>query len=145
MGDFVEGPFFQWKGAVAGCSMATTFVRVYTMDAYDAVPRGILRFASYIDDAVLVASGTRRHVLSALLDGAVALHHAATKELGSSIALDKVGMISSDSVLAKDLESKLGKLAGPRQHDAKNLGIADTAGRPLRGPGRGNLATKRRA
>eukprot|EP00959_Pyramimonas_sp_CCMP1952_P317113 6637183-Pyramimonas_sp.AAC.1 len=38
LGGCVDGPYFARKGVVAGCSMATTFVRVFCMNGYDRIP-----------------------------------------------------------------------------------------------------------
>ena len=140
---FAEGPFSPGRGVVAGCPIATTFVRVYTLKGYDGIPRGLLRFTSYIDDTDLAATGTRQAVIRAICDGAEALWRVAREDLDSTVAVEKVGMVASDAQLARALEARLGVLAGRRLPAATNLGVADTAGLPYRARGRTALAKKR--
>ncbi len=38
LGGFSDGPWHARKGVIAGCSLATSFVKVYSMESYDKLP-----------------------------------------------------------------------------------------------------------
>ncbi len=46
LGGFVDGPHYAGRGVIVGRSIATSYVRIYTISSYDKIPRGILSVTS---------------------------------------------------------------------------------------------------
>jgi len=77
MTGIVVGGFFVECGVVAGCSLATSLIRVHAIPALDGLrlpPKVSLDV--YIDDYGLSGSGTVRDVISILGDSAKGLQRA---------------------------------------------------------------------
>jgi len=101
----ISGPLRATHGVIAGCSMATTLIRVYALDAFDTVPRSMsLRstelddsefssFDAYIDDTSLLAIGYRLFVLWSIVNMASLLLAGIRQLLGSKVAIDKVAFV----------------------------------------------------
>eukprot|EP00959_Pyramimonas_sp_CCMP1952_P025802 541910-Pyramimonas_sp.AAC.1 len=120
----MEGPFWVESGVVAGCSMATSFIRVFALAAFDHMSAGLAfgtDFDACIDDACLSRTGTVPEVVEALVSSSVSLHKAVTQELGCTLALDKVGGVCSHKFVAIQLEGRLGELRGKPSASAVNL------------------------
>ena len=119
---------FATSGIIAGCSMATTLIRVHALDAFDTVPRslfggdvdgerldgrdgsfrnGFRSFDAYIDDTNLSAIATRRFVFDSILFMARVLFHAITHMIGGKVAMDKVALVCSCPKPGQDIENKL--------------------------------------
>eukprot|EP00959_Pyramimonas_sp_CCMP1952_P104433 2183014-Pyramimonas_sp.AAC.1 len=84
------------KGAVAGCSFATTFIGAFAPDAVDPIP--VLPRCDldiYIDDSGVSASGPRHRAIADIVSSSRALRAAVADMLGCSLALSKVWAVSS--------------------------------------------------
>eukprot|EP00959_Pyramimonas_sp_CCMP1952_P248733 5199423-Pyramimonas_sp.AAC.1 len=54
---YIDGPYRAIRGVVAGCSMATTFVRIYYIRSFSSVPLyPSTSLDLYIDDIGLIAA-----------------------------------------------------------------------------------------
>ena len=127
-------------GIVAGCTFATSLIRVFAMEAFDSIPRGP-DFDVYVDDLSLSATGTARSVVTTLVQGAKALDVAISATLRCELAMDKIGMVSSCRAVSAQLSNFLGPLVGDISRDrVTNLGVDYTAGRAVRAPGKGRSA-----
>eukprot|EP00959_Pyramimonas_sp_CCMP1952_P351524 7365051-Pyramimonas_sp.AAC.1 len=123
LGRLLSGPLHVQRGVVAGCSFATTFIRVFGLDAFDSIPVAPrLELDIYIDDCGLSASGSRSNVIQAIVSGSVALRTAITNMLGCSLALDRVCTVASNHNIGTAVFKRLKSLAGPVGDSAVNLG-----------------------
>ena len=70
LGGWLDGPYLCRKGVVAGCSMATTFIRVDCQDGYDSLPmRPHLDLDVYVDDQGITCTGPHSVVLRSIVEG----------------------------------------------------------------------------
>eukprot|EP00959_Pyramimonas_sp_CCMP1952_P014419 305588-Pyramimonas_sp.AAC.1 len=82
-------------GVVAGCSMATTMIRINSMGPLDKIAGSPhVDFKMYIDNSSIAAVGTRQEVASGVVEGARALQ-SATAEIGATLSADKAILICS--------------------------------------------------
>eukprot|EP00959_Pyramimonas_sp_CCMP1952_P319735 6690239-Pyramimonas_sp.AAC.1 len=73
--------------------MATTLIRVYCAEGYDAMPLPMgTDLDVYIDDQGLSATGKSRFVVSSIVVGARVLDKVVHQEFGCSFALDKTAL-----------------------------------------------------
>eukprot|EP00959_Pyramimonas_sp_CCMP1952_P135547 2835977-Pyramimonas_sp.AAC.1 len=89
-----EAVFAQF-GVVAGCSMATTMIRINSMRPLDKIawsPHVDVKLC--IGNSSIAAVGTRQEVVSGVVDGALALQ-SATEEIGATLSADKAILICS--------------------------------------------------
>ncbi len=141
---YADGPFYARKGLTAGCSLATTFVRIYCIEAYDKIPiTPSQQFFNFIDDDSVACAGSLREVVRGITSTADLLEGLITKELQSSISPAKAGLVASSAGLDRLLRKRLGGLAGDPQVEQSNLGIADCAARRGKAPGRSVKAKQR--
>eukprot|EP00959_Pyramimonas_sp_CCMP1952_P076196 1592085-Pyramimonas_sp.AAC.1 len=154
MNGSVNGPWLAIKGVIAGCSIATTFVRMYLVLDLDrlTLPRSVTLDA-YIDDCALHCTGSPELAVRGLVAASRARHRILTIDCKCSLwvdranraTADKACLISSSATVSRRLRDALGGLAGPTTAGVANLGIDDTQGKPRRSPGRGATAKKRAA
>eukprot|EP00959_Pyramimonas_sp_CCMP1952_P096073 2008862-Pyramimonas_sp.AAC.1 len=73
--------------------MATSFIRVFAMSAFDDILLQVgTGFDAYIDDTGLSRTGYPEDVVAGLVSSARGLHQAITEVLGCSLAMDKIGL-----------------------------------------------------
>eukprot|EP00959_Pyramimonas_sp_CCMP1952_P247799 5180164-Pyramimonas_sp.AAC.1 len=61
---YVSGPFYAMKGVIAGCSFATSFVKVYTFDAFaDIEYPSNVSVDQYTGDSAVSAVGSVSEVV----------------------------------------------------------------------------------
>ena len=148
-----SGPLRATHGIIAGCSMATTLIRVHALDAFDTVPRSVSlhsidressefsSFDAYIDDTSISAIGSRSYVRDTIVNMACLLLAGIRQMLGGRVALDKVAFVCSCDSLGRQLEADLGPFS-VLGSSAVNLGCDDTAGRAFR-TGRGRMRKRK--
>ncbi|CAK0865325.1 unnamed protein product [Prorocentrum cordatum] len=124
------------QGVVAGCSMATTVVRVYILGPMSNIrlPRGVF-LAQFIDGSGLDSTGKAQDVLFGIKEGSRQLEHALVHECGCSISLSKAGqgnLVCSDGSVARELQFFFGDRTGPLCDSVVDLGIEFAAGRSRR-------------
>jgi hypothetical protein len=143
---FVDGPFWASGGIIAGCTFATTLIRVYSIASLDmlCIPPQV-HFKLYIDDSGLSATGSRRYIVEHLPPVVRALVSILEEGIGAKVSQDvgKRSLIASSKALGRDLAQALGGLAGPLVSSAANLGVDDCVGRPRRVAGRSSKQKKR--
>ncbi|CAK0909004.1 unnamed protein product, partial [Prorocentrum cordatum] len=149
LSDIISGPLRATHGIIAGCSMATSLIRVHALDAFDTVPRSLsLRridresseFSSFdadIDDTSISAIGSRSFVRATILNMASLLLAGIRQMLGGRVALDKVALVCSCGALGQQLEADLGPF-GALDTSAINLDCDDAAGKCFRA-GKGGM------
>ena len=123
------------KSVVAGCSLATTWVVLYTIETYDGLVRAFpsIQLDVYIDDAFLMTSNAEEdEVVKQLDDSAHYLGVQVKEVLECDIAIPKACVIASSQSLATKVAKSIGELAGRAAQAALNLGIGITMGKPRR-------------
>eukprot|EP00959_Pyramimonas_sp_CCMP1952_P050453 1054282-Pyramimonas_sp.AAC.1 len=81
------------KGAIAGCSFATSFVKVYTTEAFTNIqyPNNI-SFDQYIDGSAVSAVGSVSDLAHGLKGASTQLFQAITHDCDCRIAVDKAAL-----------------------------------------------------
>eukprot|EP00959_Pyramimonas_sp_CCMP1952_P032819 688040-Pyramimonas_sp.AAC.2 len=149
----VNGPWLAIKGVIAGCSIATTLVRIYLVldpGSRLTLPRSVTLDA-YIDDCALTCMGSVETVVRDLASASRALHRVLALDCkcslwidrNSGVAADAACLISSSAQVAHRLRVVLGSLAGITTVGVANLGIGDAQGKPRCSSCRGSTAKKR--
>ena len=115
MASISTGPFYSINGVIAGCSMATTFVRIYVMPVFDTldIPRSVM-LDIYIDDYGMSSVDLEHIVRQDLKEAAVSVMQAIQQDMCCSVSEDKSAVVASNSRLGKDLSAFLGVYAGPK-------------------------------
>ncbi len=120
-----EAAVYAFCGIVAGCSMATTLVKIYCLQPFDSVcaawPR--VDFDFYIDDLTGSAVGSDAEVLHNLDGAAKCLRKAIKEELCCNLALEKGAVVASSKPLAAKVRKMLGIAGGLEVASAVNLGV----------------------
>ena len=113
------------SGMPAGCIFATTWVKIYCLDAFDSVTAEflLLRLDAYIDDIASSATGEHNSIIDTLGEGSDALLAAIDVDLKCALAADKCTVVASDPVLARRLRARLGENAGAAVDSTAWLGI----------------------
>ena len=118
------------RSIVAGCSQATTLVKVYYR-------RPLLSWSAtwvtiqldvYLDDFTMAIFGTEEDGF-VLVRGAKAMHELIENQLRCQVSVKKCGLAATTKKLAMNIRAGLGKLAGPGYLSYKCLGIDSVAGR----------------
>ncbi len=144
--DFVATEVYADRGVVAGCPLATTLVKVYTLSAYDEllVRAPSVWFDNYIDDNVLSAQGPPSSVVHDLVDAANILHELMTEDLGCRIARGKTRVVASSDEVGRRISRAIsGCVGGEMATAAPNLGVDFAAGRRRAAHGRSNTRAQR--
>ncbi|CAK0859320.1 unnamed protein product, partial [Prorocentrum cordatum] len=116
---YVSGPFYAVKGVMAGCSFATSFVRVYTIEAFtNLVYPSNVSFDQHIDDSAVSAVGSVSEVPHGLKSASAQLFQAITHDCGCKTAVDKAALVSSSHAVTRAMRSFLGPYAGTETDSA---------------------------
>ena len=95
MSSIVTGPVFATTGVIAGCSMATTFVRVFIIPSLDLLSPSVSRSLDvYIDDYGLKFTAARSHIVGLAVEGARELRSLLTEDMQRKISLDKAAVVA---------------------------------------------------
>ena len=103
-GGMVAAALYAEHGVTAGCHFATTFVKVYTLPAFDRVAEinPLVRFDDYIDDFTISATGANEdEVVSKLRPAIVDLRLAVESDLSGQLSEEKAQVAASSDALAK--------------------------------------------
>ena len=128
----------------AGCVFATTWVKVYSLEAFsDWVDRWPwLTLDTYLDDVVISDCCMRRSAVGRLAPGVTDFVTQVVGELEALVAPDKGGVVSSCESVAKGLRRRLGwKEVG--DVEVANLGVGFSSGRGRSAPGTGKTRRAR--
>ncbi len=139
MNGFVGEELHAGRGIIAGCGLATTLVKVYSLEPYDRLVKRVpdMFFDNYLDDNHVGAEGTYAHVKATVVKGARAMKEIIEEDLGCRLARDKTEVVASSDTLAKEIMQELGKEFGSRwgAAAASNLGTDYAAGKMRRAHG----------
>ena len=120
------------RGISAGCSWATLWVQVYTLDPLLVWQRACpqVGLTIFIDDLLGKATAREEHqVVGRLASGAASLHKVIEEDLECAVAGHKSVLIASSDRLLKRLSSAFGRHRGQALKSAPNLGVDFFAGR----------------
>ena len=136
---------FPRKGIIAGCSLATTLIRVYMVNAMDEaltrLPQGV-NTDVFIDDLALSVEGSKEEVTQKAVAAREIMSEVFTGRLNCKFAGEKTAIVASNRKVANRIAEELG-VEGSATGIATNLGIdATAAGRS--GAGRRGTALGRR-
>ena len=94
--------------------MATALIRVFGIEAFDAVaiPPSV-SFDVYIDDISIDGVGRLSSLVPDMVRAGSQMEFAITSMMKAHIALDKVGMVASSKVISSRLQQAFGDLVGP--------------------------------
>ncbi len=126
------------RGVIAGCTFATTYVRVFMLRALDRavkeMPDGV-SLDVYIDDVVISAVGEPKEVTDKLLKAHATLRRIIQEELGCTFAKEKTAVVASDREMTRRLKEGVGA-TGIVVDATPNLGIDANAAKPRGSMGR---------
>ncbi len=144
--DFVAEEVYADRGIIAGCSLATTLTRVYSLDAYDDFVERCpnVNFDNFIDDNVISAEGPPESVARDLSHAAVQLHEIVTNQLECKISRRKTKIVAADSGVGLRLQrAAMSLMGGALAPSAPNLGTDYAAGRQRRRHGAARMSAAR--
>jgi hypothetical protein len=145
---------YSCRGIIAGCSFATTLVKLFYLDTLDRVaaklPEGT-NIDIFIDDIAVTAVGPRRLVAARVAAAHAAVRKAVTEDLGCTLAAQKAAIIASSKEVGREVATRLnhrdalvdfsrptwaltprqakgGDASKPRQRKASAIGRAPFAG-----------------
>ncbi len=118
------------RGIIAGCSFATTLVKIFYIRRLDEmvkeIPRNV-KIDGYIDDLALSAEGPRGRIAKDIIRAYVIMVRILTEELGCSLAPSKAAVVASDRELGRTVARAIGR-GDVYGTSAVNLGTDVTAG-----------------
>ncbi len=129
-GRYVSREVHPRRGIIAGCSFATTLVKVFYLRRLDQLSKEIpasVKVDAYIDDLALTAEGPRARVGADLAVAHRALIRALTRDLHCKIARQKTAIVASHRDVGKSIAAALGQ-EDALASSAVNLGTDVTAG-----------------
>ncbi len=146
MGAFIARELFAARGIIAGCSLATTFTKIYTVTGYDIFvyrcPGVVLD--NYIDDNVASTEGTEDEVVARLANASEVLAHIVRDEFCCQFAPSKTRVVASSNGLGRRVRDAVrGQVGGQLVVSAPNLGADCAAAKPRRAHGRHNQRAAR--
>ncbi len=137
----VSCPTYARNGVPAGCPFANALSKVYVIDPFDEFvvsppmqDASDAVFDDYVDDLVVSATGTSRHVEDTIVEAARELRRQVEDVLGCEIEVAKASVVASDPRLAARIAKRLGTYAGSGggKASAVNLGCDYAPGRRRR-------------
>ncbi len=146
MKNFVAEELYADRGVVAGCSLATTLTKVYTVEAYDHLVRTCprARFDNFIDDNVVSAEGNKEEVVEILAEATALLSEVVSERLMCRISRRKTRVVAAHEDVGRRLKRLTeGAVGGALAPSAPNLGTDFAAGKARRRHGRGRRAAAR--
>ncbi len=144
--DFVAEEVYADRGVVAGCSLATTLTKVYTLEAYDHLVEQCpeAQFDNYIDDNVISAEGGKDRVVEVLTRATNLLNDLVTGDLHCKISRRKTRIIAAHNDVGARLRNMTERaVGGTLAPSAPNLGTDYAAGKCKRRHGRARKAAAR--
>ncbi len=122
---------FPKVGIVAGCALATTFVKVYYISVYDQLAASIppsVQVRVYIDDTIMTSEASPAKVVEDLVMARRRFIDLATNVMAGRIAEDKTGIVATTRSTASRLKWACG-VEGPVKDAMEYLGVDYAAGR----------------
>ncbi len=133
-------------GIIAGCALATTYVKIYYLDMYDELKRLVptsVEVDVYIDDTVMTAEGPPQQVAADLAAARRIFARLVTERLGGRIAEGKSAAVATSRATAVRLKALCG-IGGPVTSAMTDLGIDFTAAKRRGASGRGKRQERAR-
>ncbi len=134
------------RGVGAGCGLANSYIKVYTITPLDELVMKLPSTATvdvHIDDFVIEVVADDED--TAARDMAIAqrlVREMIEKELGATISIPKASLVASSKRLATMIKNTVGALAGPIRQAAPNLGIDSSAAKRRGAGGTGPSAAR---
>ena len=130
LGGFVCAGLAPSQGIIAGCALATTFVKVYTILGCDhlVLVFPLVRFDLFVDDWQVAIDGEEGQVVAQLVQAAELMDDQIQHRLGCSVSAEKAAVVASSNQLARRRRGLRG-LGGDGAMVVKNLGIDFSSGR----------------
>ena len=125
-------PLYARRGVIAGCGLATTWVKVYCLSPLEAFAKRHpkVKLEAYIDDLTLSTTGpSDKNVEVRLVAAAKDLLEIITKELRCDLAYEKTAVIASNDELAATLAKRLACTGAVPAASTASLGVDLTCGR----------------
>ncbi len=147
MGKRIAREVWPTAGVGAGCGIACTLVKLYTLLPMDALMARLPKTVDvdlHVDD--FCVSCLVDDDASAIRDMTTAINlikEMIEDELGATISLPKAALVSSSKHVADRLRATFGTLAGPVCQAAVNLGIDSSAGKRRGARGTGTMRGQR--
>ena len=119
------------SGFVAGDSLATTVIQVYTLDPMDnfTMKHTAVSLQIFIDDFLLQCCGrTEEFVENKIFEAAKDLVPCIEDELGCTVHTGKAEVVASSAGLLARVRRRMGVLSGSGEGHAVNLGISYASG-----------------
>ncbi len=130
--DFIAQEVYADRGVVAGCSLASTLIKAYVIEAYDEFVEQApgIRFDSHVDDNVLSCEGGEIHVQSTVTRAAAIMSGIVRDRLLCKVARRKTHVVTTKEALgARILSEVRASIGGEQAATAPSLGIDYAAGR----------------
>ncbi len=119
------------RGVIAGCSFATTFVKLFYLDTFDKLSKGLpsgTNLDVFIDDIAITAEGPKRQVAANITEAHAAMRRAVTQDLGCTLAAQKAAIVASHREVGQEVAARLRQQQALADF-APNLGMDTTAGK----------------
>jgi hypothetical protein len=119
------------RGLIAGCTFATTLVKVFYIRCMDTVVKRLPSGTDvdmYIDDVAVLAEGPKDRVAAAAIRAHGLVKQAITEKLGCKLAPQKAAVIASHKAVGQRIARAL-NLGDGLVSSAPNLGTDATAGK----------------
>eukprot|EP00972_Heterocapsa_arctica_P081638 12034747-Heterocapsa_arctica.AAC.1 len=101
------------NGVIAGCSLATAYVRIYCLRPFDTVG----------------STGTKHEVQNDIIEGGSFLYKVVVDDLVCKIAMNKPALVGASKTMLEHIRNRFGALAGSPMISTVNLGVDFSAGR----------------
>ncbi len=133
MGGRISAEVWPKRGVGAGCGLANTYVKIFTLLPLDElIPRlpPSVRLDLHVDDFAIesVASDEGTAARDIIVAHGL-IKDMIEKQLGAVVSIPKAALVASSPSLAARIRDAVGTLAGPVRVAAANLGVDATAAR----------------
>ncbi len=133
MGGRIAREVWPKRGVGAGCGLANTYVKIFTMLPLDRLVTQLppsVKLDLHVDDfAIESVAKDERTAARDIITAQKLIREMIEEELGAVVSVPKAALVASSSSLAATIRDAVGTLAGPVRVAAPNLGIDATAAR----------------
>ncbi len=135
------------RGVGAGCGLANTYVKVFSLLPMDALVKKLpasVKLDLHVDDfSIESTADTVEEAARDLIIAYRLVKEMIEVELGAVVSVPKAALVASSKRLAEIIRNEVGILAGPVRRAAANLGVDATAARRRGAPAAGPLRRAR--
>jgi hypothetical protein len=147
MGGRIARELWPKRGVGAGCGLANTYVKIFTLLPMDKLMKRLpdsVRIDLHVDDfSIESTADDEEKAARDLVTAYRMVKEMIEQELGAVISLPKAALVASSRRLAEAVRREVGLLAGPVRQAAPNLGIDATAGKRRGAPATGPIRRMR--